>query len=55
MKYMFLGVLLAQDSFSLHKVVANLPTDPASIFVLLLLAIGVGSIVWGSWKKGKQP
>ena len=55
MKYPFLAVLLAQDPFSLHKVVANLPTDPASIFVLLLLALGVGWIVWGSRRKGKQP
>jgi len=55
MKYMFLGVLLAQDSFSLHKMAANLPTDPASIFVLLLLAVGVGWIVWASREKGKHP
>ena len=55
MKYTPMGVLLTQDSFSLHKVVANLPTDPASVFVFLLLAVAVGWIAWVSRKRGKQP
>jgi hypothetical protein len=32
--------------FSLHRIVTSLPTDPASLFTLLLLVIAFGWVVW---------
>ena len=54
MKTDLFAILAFQDGFSLHRIVRNLPTDPGSIFVLLLVAAAVGWVVWGNLKKGKR-
>jgi hypothetical protein len=48
------AILVLQDGFSLHRIVSNLPSDPGSIFVLLLVAVAVGWVAWGNLKKGKR-
>jgi hypothetical protein len=44
--------LQLQDGFGFRSVMENIPTDPASIFVYVLLAVSVGLIIRGSRKKG---
>jgi hypothetical protein len=53
MKTNLSAILVLQDGFSLHGIVRNLPNDPGSIFVLLLVAVAVGWVVWESRKTGK--
>ena len=46
-------LVLHQEGLTFHEVIQNIPTDPASVFVYLLLA-GSGVLIWmGSRKKGK--
>ena len=42
-----------QDGLSLQEVIENIPTDPMSVFVYLLLAACMGWIAWGSRGKRK--
>ena len=42
-----------QEGLSFQKVLHNIPSDPASVFVYLLLAGSIFLIVLGSRKKGK--
>ena len=44
-----------QSGLSLKGVLENIPSDPASIFVYLLVAFSVALIILGSWKKGRGP
>jgi hypothetical protein len=44
----------ADDGFSLRQIVSTLPTDPASVFVIVLLVVAVAAVVWsGRGQKGK--
>jgi hypothetical protein len=53
MQTKYSAILVLQGGYSIHDIVRNLPTDPPSIFVLVLVAAAVGWIVWASWRKGK--
>ena len=46
-------LLVFQDGLTWRRLWEGIPTDPAAVFVYLLLAIAVGWVVWGSRKKGK--
>ena len=48
------AILVLQDGFSMHRIVHNLPNDPGSIFVLLLVAGAFGWVVCGNRKRGKR-
>jgi hypothetical protein len=42
------------DGFSLRQIVSTLPTDPASVFVIVLLVVAVAAVIWsGRGQKGK--
>jgi hypothetical protein len=44
----------ADDGFSLHQIVSTLPTDPASVVVIVLLVVAVAAVLWsGRGQKGK--
>ena len=42
----------ADDGLSLRDVVAALPTDPASLFTLVLLVVSVALVIWFGRSKG---
>jgi hypothetical protein len=44
----------ADDGFSLRQIVSTLPTDPASVFVIVLLVAALAAVIWsGRGRKGK--
>ncbi len=54
---MFMHAMLAvfaqaNDGLSLHKIVASLPRDPASLFTLLLLGGVFGWVLWTGTRPG---
>lgn len=51
----FQGVTAASDGLTLSEVVANLPRDPASIFVMLLVLASLIAIVWFGGSHGPKP
>jgi len=45
----------AEDGLTWNRLVSALPTDPASIFTLILLLVSIGLVVWfGGPRKGKK-
>jgi len=52
MNAMLLNILAVQESLTFHRIIENIPRNPAAIFVYLLLAVSIGLIVMGSRKKG---
>jgi hypothetical protein len=45
----------ADDGFSLRQIVSTLPTDPASVFVIVLLVVAFAAVLWsGRGRKGKS-
>ena len=51
---MMMGTMVStvlQEGLTARGIWTNIPTDPASIFVYVLLAVAVGWVVWGSRKK----
>ncbi len=44
--------LFMQDGLDFKRVVENIPTDAASLFVYALLTLVLAWIVWGSRNKG---
>ena len=53
MNAMLLNILYVQETLTLHRVIENIPRNPAAIFVYLLLAVSIVLIVLGSRKKGR--
>lgn len=47
-----MSIVRLQDGLTFSEVLDNLPTDPASLVVLALVAGAVALVVWGSRKKG---
>ncbi len=45
-------LLPLKDGLTFREVVGNIPTDPASLVVLAIVAVAVGLVVWGNRKKG---
>ncbi|MDH3271146.1 MAG: hypothetical protein OEN56_07440 [Gemmatimonadota bacterium] len=41
------------DGLTLHEVVASLPRDPASLFVIALLTGGLVLVLWSGRPRGK--
>jgi hypothetical protein len=42
------------DGFSVRQIVSTLPTDPASVFVIVLLVVALAAVIWsGRGRKGK--
>jgi hypothetical protein len=44
--------LYLHQGLTWRGILRNVPTNPVSIFVYLLVAVSLGLIVWGSRKKG---
>jgi len=42
-----------QDGLTFRGILGKIPSDPASVFVYVLLLVVVGWVVWGSRKRGK--
>lgn len=45
---------VADDGLTFREVLANIPTDPASVFVYLLLAVSLGVIAWSNRPRRKR-
>ena len=51
----FVAVQGAENGLTWNKLVSSLPTDPASIFTLVLLLVSIGLVVWfGRPRGGKK-
>ena len=55
MNAMLLNLFYVQETLTFHRIIENIPRNPAAIFVYLLLAVSIGLIVMGSRKKNKPP
>ena len=55
MNALLLTILSLQETLTFHRIIENIPRNPAAIFVYLLLAVSIGLIVMGSRKKNKPP
>ena len=53
MKSSLVAVLVLQDGYKFQSIIRNLPTDPASLFVIVLVVAGVGWVVWAGRRRGK--
>jgi hypothetical protein len=47
-----LGLMWQDDGLTFKEVLGNLPSDPASLVVLAIVAVAVGLVLWGNRKKG---
>jgi len=47
-----MSIVRLQDGLTFSEILDNLPTDPASLVVLALVAGAVALVAWGSRKKG---
>jgi hypothetical protein len=47
-----LGLMWQDDGLTMKEVMGNLPSDPASLVVLAIVAVVVGLVLWGNRKKG---
>ncbi len=43
------------DGFTLLKIVAGIPHDPAALFIYALTVAAVGWVVWANIKRPKDP
>ena len=43
----------ADEGLTWHALFADLPTDPVSVFALLLLIVSVGMVIWFGRPRGK--
>ena len=43
----------ADDGLTIGEIIADLPTDPASIFVVLFLMASVALVLWAGRPRGK--
>jgi hypothetical protein len=53
MNAMLLTILPLQETLTFHRIIENIPRNPAAIFVYLLLAVSIALIVLGSRRKDK--
>jgi hypothetical protein len=47
-----LGMMWQDDGLTFREILGNLPSDPASLVVLAIVAVVVGLVLWGNRKKG---
>jgi hypothetical protein len=47
-----LGMKWQDDGLTFREILGNLPSDPASLVVLAIVAVVVGLVLWGNRKKG---
>jgi hypothetical protein len=47
-----LGLRWQDDGLTFKEVLGNLPSDPASLVVLAIVAVVVGLVLWGNRRKG---
>lgn len=55
--YVVASLQVAAEGLTFREVLANVPTDPASVFVYLLLAVSLGVIAWSNRprrRRGRQ-
>lgn len=50
-----LALIWQDDGLTLREVLGNLPSDPASLVILAIVAVAVGLVLWGNRKKGGRP
>jgi hypothetical protein len=47
-----LALMWQDDGLTFREVLGNLPSDPASLVILAIVAVAVGLVLWGNRKKG---
>jgi hypothetical protein len=47
-----LGMKWQDDGLTFREILGNLPSDPASLVVLAIVAVVVGLVLWGNRKTG---
>lgn len=46
--FVIASLQVADEGLTFYEVLENVPTDPASVFVYLLVAVGLGVIAWSN-------
>lgn len=52
--HIFASLQVADEGLTFREVLANIPTDPASVFVYLLVAVSLGVIAWSNRPRRKR-
>lgn len=52
--YAVASLQVADEGLTFREVLANVPTDPASVFVYLLVAVSLGVIAWSNRPRRKR-
>jgi hypothetical protein len=47
-----LALMWQDDGLTFREVLGNLPSDPASLVILAIVAVAVGLVLWGNRRKG---
>jgi hypothetical protein len=47
-----LGLMWQDDGLTFKEVLDNLPSDPASLVVLAIVAVVIGLVLWGNRNRG---
>lgn len=46
--FVIASLQVADEGLTFHEVLENVPTDPASVFVYVLVAFGLGVVGWSN-------